>query len=146
MDSLPAIKKMTVVPVAGYDSFLLNLSGGHGPVFIRNLVVLEDKAGHTGVGETPGGEAIRRTLEQCVELVEGQRVGEMNDVLQSIEQRFGALDAQGRGLPTFDQRTTIHVLTAVESAFLDLMGQALGVSVAKLLGDGQQRDHVEVLG
>jgi glucarate dehydratase len=146
MDSLPAIKKMTVVPVAGYDSFLLNLSGGHGPVFIRNLVVLEDNAAHTGVGETPGGEAIRRTLEQCVELVEGQRVGEMNDVLQSIEQRFGALDAQGRGPQTFDQRTTIHVLTAVEAALLDLMGQALGVPVAKLLGEGQQRDSVEVLG
>jgi glucarate dehydratase len=34
----------------------------------------------------------------------------------------------------------------LESAFLDLMGQVLGVPVAKLLGDGQQRDSVEVLG
>ncbi len=146
MDSLPTITKMTVVPVAGYDSFLLNLSGGHGPVFIRNLVVLEDNAGHTGVGETPGGEAIRQTLEQCVELVVGRRVGEMNDVLQSIQQRFGAFDAGGRGVQTFDQRTTIHVRTAVEAAFFDLMGQALGVPVAKLLGEGQQRDCVDVLG
>jgi glucarate dehydratase len=137
---------MTVVPVAGYDSFLLNLSGGHGPVFIRNLVVLEDNAGHTGVGETPGGEAIRQTLEQCIALVVGQRVGEMNDVLQTIERRFGALDAGGRGVQTFDQRTTIHVQTAVEAAFLDLLGQALGVPVASLLGEGQQRDRVEVLG
>jgi glucarate dehydratase len=146
VDTLPAIKKMTVVPVAGYDSFLLNLSGGHGPVFIRNIVVLEDNAGHTGVGETPGGRSIRETLEQCVELVVGRRVGEMNDVLQAIQQRFGALDAGGRGQQTFDQRTTIHVLTAVESALLDLMGQALGVPVAKLLGDGQQRDSVDMLG
>jgi glucarate dehydratase len=146
MDRLPTVKKMTVVPVAGYDSFLLNLSGGHGPVFIRNLVVLEDNAGHTGVGETPGGETIRATLEKCTELVIGQRIGEMNDVLQCIQKQFGALDAGGRGQQTFDQRTTIHVLTAVESALLDLMGQALGVPVAKLLGDGQQRDSVEVLG
>jgi glucarate dehydratase len=146
MDSLPTIKKMTVVPVAGYDSFLLNLSGGHGPVFIRNLVVLEDNAGHIGVAETPGGEAIRRTLEQCVEPVVGRRVGEMNDVLQKIEVRFGALDSGGRGQQTFDQRTTIHVLTAVEAAFLDLMGQSLGVPVARLLSDGQQRDCVDVLG
>jgi glucarate dehydratase len=146
MDSLPTVKKMTVVPVAGYDSFLLNLSGGHGPVFTRNLVVLEDSAGRTGVGETPGGEAIRATLEKCKELVVGRRVGEMSDVLQSIQVRYGALDAGGRGVETFDQRTTIHVLTAVESALLDLMGQALGVSVAKLLGDGQQRDTVDVLG
>src|SRR5262249_45024331 len=32
------------------------------------------------------------------------------------------------------------------SALLDLMGRALGVPVAKLLGDGQQRHSVEVLG
>ena len=137
---------MTVIPVAGYDSFLLNLSGGHGPVFLRNLVVLEDNAGHTGVGETPGGESIRTTLEACVELVVGRRVGDMSDVLSAIQQRFGALDTGGRGVQTFDQRTTIHVLTAVEAAFLDLMGQVLGVPVAKLLGDGQQRDSVDVLG
>jgi glucarate dehydratase len=146
MDTLPTVTKMTVVPVAGYDSFLLNLSGGHGPVFVRNLVVLEDNAGRTGVGETPGGEAIRTTLEKCKDFVVGRRVGEMNNVLQSIQARYGALDAGGRGQQTFDQRTTIHVLTAVESALLDLMGQALGVSVAKLLGDGQRRDSVEVLG
>jgi glucarate dehydratase len=137
---------MAVVPIAGYDSFLLNLSGGHGPVFIRNLVVLEDNAGHVGVGETPGGETIRQTLERCIELVVGRRVGEMNDVLQKVELRYGALDAGGRGQQTFDQRTTIHVLTALEAAFLDLMGQTLGVPVAKLLGDGQQRDDVELLG
>jgi glucarate dehydratase len=146
MDWLPAIKRMTVVPVAGYDSFLLNLSGGHGPVFVRNLVVLEDNAGHTGVGETPGGESIRRTLEQCIELVVGRRVGEMNDLLKSIDERFGALDAGGRGVQTYDQRTTIHAQTAVEAAFLDLMGQELGVPVAKLLGEGQQRNRVDVLG
>jgi glucarate dehydratase len=146
MESLPTIKSMSVIPIAGYDSFLLNLSGGHGPVFVRNLVVLEDNAGRTGVGETPGGKAIRRTLEACVPLVVGRRVGAMGDVLAAIQNRFGALDSGGRGLQTFDLRTTIHVLTAVESAFLDLMGQALGVPVAKLLGDGQQRDRVEVLG
>jgi glucarate dehydratase len=145
-DSLPKITKMTVVPVAGYDSFLLNLSGGHGPVFIRNLVVLEDNAGHTGLGETPGGEAIRTTLEACAEIVVGRRVGELTDVLNRIQHTYGALDAGGRGEQTFDQRTTIHVLTAVEAALLDLIGQALGVPVAKLLGEGQQRDHVDVLG
>jgi glucarate dehydratase len=146
MDLLPTIRKMTVVPVAGYDSFLLNLSGGHGPVFIRNLVVLEDNDGRIGVGETPGGEAIRATLEKCTELIVNRRVGEMNDVLRKIQHCFSMLDAGGRGQQTFDQRTTIHVLTAVESAFLDLMGQTLGVPVAALLGDGQQRASVEVLG
>ena len=37
-------------------------------------------------------------------------------------------------------------MTAVESALLDLLGQHLGVPVAALLGEGQQRDAVEMLG
>jgi glucarate dehydratase len=137
---------MTVIPVAGHDSLLLNLSGGHGPVFTRNLVLLDDNAGRTGVGETPGGEAVRRTLEAAAELVVGRRVGEMNDVLTAMRTCFGSLDACGRGQQTFDQRVMIHAVTAVECAFLDLMGQALGVPIAKLLGHGQQRDSVEALG
>jgi glucarate dehydratase len=34
----------------------------------------------------------------------------------------------------------------VESALLDLLGQHLGVPVAALLGEGQQRDAVQMLG
>jgi glucarate dehydratase len=146
MNDLPLIRRMTVVPVAGYDSLLLNLSGGHAPVFARNLVLLEDNSGHIGVGEVPGGEAVRTTLEAAVDLVVGRRVGEMNDSLGAIAREFAGLDTQGRGQQTFDQRVMIHALTAVESAFLDLMGQALGVPVSKLLGEGQQRTSIEVLG
>ena len=69
---LPAIVEMKVVPVAGHDSMLLNLSGAHGPFFTRNLVILKDSAGHTGVGEVPGGENIRQTLEDARPLVIGQ--------------------------------------------------------------------------
>ncbi len=144
--SFPAISEMKVIPVAGYDSFLLNLSGGHGPVFIRNLVVLTDNAGNIGIGETPGGEAIRKTLENSKELVLGKRLGEMNNVLNEIRTKFSELDKEGRGNQTFDQRIMIHVLTALESAFLDLTGKTLGVPVAALLGDGIQRKKVEVLG
>jgi glucarate dehydratase len=146
LSDLPKIMRMTVIPVAGYDSLLLNLSGGHGPVFVRNLVLLEDNAGRMGVGETIGGEAVRQTLEAATDLVIGRRLGEINDVLAAIQQRYAGLDAGGRGLQTFDQRVMIHVVTAIESAFLDLTGQAFGVPVAKLLGDGQQRNSVEALG
>src|SRR5699024_942365 len=55
-------------------------------------------------------------------------------------------DTGGRGLQTFDMRTTVHAVTAIESALLDLHGQFLGVPVAELLGDGQQRDTVPILG
>jgi glucarate dehydratase len=54
--------------------------------------------------------------------------------------------ATGAGLQTFDLRTTIHVVTGIEAAMLDLLGQHLGVNVASLLGDGQQRSEVEMLG
>jgi glucarate dehydratase len=38
------------------------------------------------------------------------------------------------------------VLTAVEAPFLDLLGKYLEVPAAALLGDGQRRDRVKVLG
>jgi glucarate dehydratase len=137
---------MQVIPVAGRDSMLLNLSGAHFPFFTRNIVILKDNAGHTGLGEVPGGELIRRTLEDSKPLVIGRPVGAYHGVLNAIRGSFADRDAGGRGLQTFDLRTTIHVVTAVEAAMLDLLGQFLGVPVAALLGDGQQRSSVEVLG
>ena len=142
----PLVTTMRVIPVAGRDSMLLNLSGAHGPYFTRNLVVLEDNSGHTGVGEVPGGEAIRRTLEDAKPLVIGQPVATVNQILQHVRQRFADRDAGGRGQQTFDLRTTIHVVTAIEAALLDLLGQSLGLPVAALLGEGQQRSEVRTLG
>jgi glucarate dehydratase len=144
--STPVIRELRVVPVAGRDSMLLNLSGAHGPFFTRNLLILTDSAGHTGVGEVPGGEKIRQTLEDAHSLVVGQPIGSHLAVLQAMQREFANRDSGGRGLQTFDLRTTIHAVTAVESAFLDLLGQHLGVPVAALLGEGQQRDAVEMLG
>jgi glucarate dehydratase len=142
----PVVREMQVVPVAGRDSMLLNLSGAHAPFFTRNVVILTDSAGNTGVGEVPGGEAIRRTLEEARALVVGRSLGEHHLVLNAMRARFADRDAGGRGAQTFDQRTAIHALTAVESALLDLTGQLLDVPVAALLGDGVQRERVPVLG
>ncbi len=134
------------MPVAGRDSMLLNLSGAHGPFFTRNIVILTDTAGHTGVGEVPGGERIRQTLEDAKPFVVGQALGAYRNILQAIRERFRERDAGGRGPQTFDARTTIHAVTALEAALLDLLGQHLGVPVAALLGDGQQSADVDVLG
>lgn len=125
---------------------LLNLSGAHAPFFTRNLVVLQDSSGNAGVGEVPGGRRIRETLEESRELVVGSVLGDFNRVLAAIRSAFGSRDHQGRGSQTFDLRTTIHAVTAVECALLDLLGQFLGVPVADLLSDGQVRDEVDVLG
>ncbi len=146
MNSSPHITRLQAIPVAGRDGMLMNLSGAHGPFFTRNLVVLTDSAGRTGVGEVPGGEKIRQTLEDAAPLVVGQTVGNVQAVLRSVQQTFADRDAGGRGAQTFDLRTTIHAVTAIESALLDLLGQHLGVPVAALLGEGQQRESVEMLG
>lgn len=142
----PTVTKFSVHPVADRDSMELNLSGAHGPYFTRNIVVLEDSEGRTGLGEVPGGEKITQTLRDAESLVVGARVGDYKRVLRAIGDRFVDRDRGGRGGQTFDLRTTVHAVTAVESALLDLLGQHLEVPVAALLGEGKQRDSVRVLG
>jgi glucarate dehydratase len=142
----PTVTEMLVIPVAGDDSMLLNLSGAHAPVFTRNVVILKDNAGHIGAGEVPGGERIRQTLEDARPLVVGRSIAAYNSVLNLVREAFGNRDAAGRGAQTFDLRITVHAITALEAALLDLLGQHLDVPVAALLGEGQQRTEVPTLG
>lgn len=142
----PKVTDMSVIPVAGYDSMLLNLSGAHSPFFTRNIVILKDNSGHTGVSEVPGGEPIRKVLEESKSFIIDKPIGSYNNILNQIRQRYGDRDSGGRGFQTFDLRITIHAITALETALLDLLGQFLNVPVAALLGTGQQRQKVEMLG
>ena len=142
----PIVQSIRAIPVAGHDSMLLNLSGAHGPYFTRNILIIEDNSGNIGVGEIPGGEKILATLNDAKQLILGQPIGEYKNLLQNIQRNFADRDQSGRGQQTYDLRTTIHVLTAYESALLDLLGKHLQVNVASLLGDGQQRTEVDVLG
>jgi glucarate dehydratase len=144
--STPLIQTLQVIPVAGRDSMLLNLSGAHGPFFTRNIVVLTDSDGHIGVGEVPGGENIRQTIEDARDLLVGRPIGDYRRILRQARDRFADRDAGGRGLQTFDLRVTIHAITALEAALLDVFGQHLDLPVAALLGEGQQREAIEVLG
>src|SRR5271155_4042902 len=102
VSSSPKVTEMLVVPVAGHDDMLLNLSGAHGPFFTRNVVILRDSAGNTGLGEVPGGERIRQTLEEARPLVVGKASSERDAVLKSVRERFGERDSGGRGIQTFD--------------------------------------------
>ncbi|AUI50351.1 enolase C-terminal domain-like protein [Arthrobacter crystallopoietes] len=142
----PTIVSVEAVPVAGHDSMLLNLSGAHGPFFTRNIAIITDSNGNTGLGEVPGGEAIRSTIEEAGSILVGQPISLYRQLLRKVSVAFADRDAGGRGAQTFDLRTTIHAVTALESGLLDLMGQHLGVPVAELLGEGQQRDKVQMLG
>ena len=121
----PRVIDMQVIPVAGRDSMLLNLSGAHAPFFTRNIVILTDNSGHTGVGEVPGGEKIRQTIADARSLLLGRPITEYLGLLHRVREAFADRDAGGRGAQTFDLRVTIHAVTALESALLDLLGQYL---------------------
>jgi len=148
----PVITAMQVIPVAGYDSMLLNLCGAHAPFFTRNLVLLTDSAGHTGIGEVPGGAGILAALERSVPLVVGTEIGRYNRTLNAIRAAIGghhqvtsAAEAEVLKQPHEINLRLDNVVTAVEAALLDLLGQHLGVPVCELLGSGQQRDSVPML-
>ena len=141
----PVVTSMRVVPVAGHDSMLLNLSGAHAPLFTRNIVILTDSLGNTGLGEVPGGDAIAQTLEDARELIVGEQIGGYRTLLRKVRTTFAERDAGGRGAQTFDLRITIHAVAALECALLDLLGQFLGVPMAELLGEGQARAAVPML-
>lgn len=143
---LPKIAAMRVVPVAGRDSMLMNLSGAHAPYFTRNIVILRDSLGHTGLGEVPGGQKITALLEEAVPMVVGRFVADYRQVKQDMRRAFSHRDIGGRGMQTFDLRTAVHAITAVEAAMLDLLGQFVELPVAALLGEGMQRRKVKALG
>lgn len=142
----PTIADIEVVPIAGHDSMLMNLSGAHGPYFTRNIAIVTDSDGRTGLGEVPGGEPIRATIAEAASSLIGRPVSLYRTLLRETREVFGPQDAAGRGDQTFDLRTAVHAVTALESCLLDLHGQYLGVPVAELLGDGQQRASVPMLG
>ena len=144
--SVPIITSMQVIPVAGYDSMLMNIGGAHGPYFTRNIVILTDSAGHVGVGEAPGGSTIENALKDACAHVEGRPISILNRIVNDMHQGYldSDYDTFGKGAWTFELR--VNAVAALESALLDLMGQFLNVPVAELLGGGKQRDEVTVLG
>ena len=146
MSNTPKVAAMEVFPVAGKDCMELNLSGAHAPYFTRNVVVITDDRGNTGIGEVPGGQKITKALEDVKHLVEGTSVADYKMTLRRINEWLSAnIKDDVRGQQTFDLRTGVHVVTAVETPLLDLLGQYLEVPMAALLGDGIQRDRVRFL-
>ncbi len=112
----PVITKMEVYPVAGKDCMELNLSGAHAPFFTRNIVILYADNGEMGVGEVPGGKKITDTLLECVPLVTGTKISEYKSTLLKVKEYLDSKgEADVRGNQTFDLRTGVHVITAIEA-------------------------------
>ena len=143
---IPTVEKMEIYPVAGHDCMELNLSGAHAPYFTRNIVILTDSNGVEGVGEVPGGEKITKALEDVKHLVLGTRISDYKQTLNKVREWLNAnIKDDVRGLQTFDLRTGVHVVTAIEAPLLDLLGKFLEVPAAALMGDGIQRERVRFL-
>lgn len=146
----PIVTEMQVIPVAGYDSMLMTLSGAHAPYFTRNLVILKDNAGHTGIGEIHGGDYTCDALKSCIPLVIGQPVGKYRAILDSIHKASTrSAEDDGEGIQSLDiskLKFVVKAEWAIECALLDLLGQYLDLPMCEMLGDGKQRDQVETLG
>ena len=149
----PTIVEMRVIPVAGRDSMLLNLCGAHAPYFTRILVLLKDSAGRTGMGEVPGSNGILLALQKLVPLVEGTEIGHHRRTLNQLRAAISGVSHQvtsSAEAAVMKQPHEINlrlenVVTAVEAALFDLLGQFMGLPLCELLGDGQQRSHVPML-
>ena len=140
----PTIAKADVSPGAGHDSMLLNLAGAHQPWFTRDVVVLTDSEGRLGLGEVPGARRITTAIRDGFAAVIGRPVTSHRRILRDVARAVAGRD-DTTAFWTFE-RTAIHAVTAIEAALLDLFGQLVGLPVAELLGEGQQRDEVRVLG
>lgn len=146
----PIVTEMQVIPVAGYDSMSMTLSGAHAPFFTRNLVIIKDNTGSTGIGEIHGGEYTKKSLEACIPIVVGKEIGMYRAVLREIHRTYKrAADDDGAGIQNLDMNKLKYVVKAewaIECAMLDLLGQYLEMPLCELMGEGKQRDKIETLG
>lgn len=150
MSDTPVINTMRVVPVAGYDSMLLNIGGAHNCYFTRILVFLTDSSGNVGVGETPCHASTLQLLERFRPLIVGSSLMRVNATLSQLF----ASDARSQQtshtndihIPQMNPEKFYNAAAAIEAALLDLQGKFLNLPVADLLASGKQRDRIPVLG
>ena len=150
MSGSPVINSMRIVPVAGYDSMLLNIGGAHNCFFTRIIVILTDSAGHTGVGETPCHASTLQLLEQFRPLIEGSSLLRLNATLSQLfnsearqQQTSHTNDIH---IPQMNPEKFYNAAAAIEAALLDLQGKLFNLPVADLLASGKQRDRIPMLG
>jgi len=90
--SSPIVTQMKVIPVAGYDGMLMTLSGAHAPYFTRNIVIITDNSGNTGIGEIHGGDYTCDALKSCIPLVVGKPIASYRGILRDIHKAVGGTD------------------------------------------------------
>ena len=137
----PHIQEFHITPIAVTDPPLLNSVGLHQPYALRTIIQLITNDGITGISEIPGNVQINSILEQSREVVVGLDPFQLNHLKNQLDTRYATLDSDERGDNPWDQRTLVHVFSALEVACLDIQGKILGRPVVDLLG-GRCRDVV----
>ena len=132
------ISEIHITPVAVPDPPLLNAAGLHAPYALRIIIEIVSDDGLSGWGEIPGSDATLSALEQAADRLIGMDPWALN----AIDAKLEALaKPDERGATPWDQRTGVHVKSAIEVACYDLMGKSVGRPVVDLLG-GPARERV----
>ena len=132
------IHNIRITPVAMPDPPLLNAAGLHAPYALRLIIEIVNADGISGWGEIPGSEATRAALHAAAERIIDMDPWQLN----AINARLDELAHEDeRGATPWDQRSWVHVKSAIEVACYDLMGKSVGKPVADLLG-GIVRERV----
>ena len=118
------ITNLRITPIALPDPPILSSAGAHGPYFLRTVLEIETNAGVTGIGETRGGAAIVKAMEETRSWL----IGESPFAYRRFQPRLAQAPAA--------------IYPGIELACLDLIGRLTGRRAAELLG-GPVREKVE---
>ena len=132
------INEIHITPVAVPDPPLLNAAGLHAPFALRLIIELVSADGISGWGEIPGSEATLSALNHAADHLVGMDPWGLNAIDAKLET---LAKPDERGATPWDQRTWVHVRSAIEVACYDLLGKSVGRPVVDLLG-GPARECV----
>jgi len=132
------ISEIHITPVAVPDPPLLNAAGLHAPYALRIVIEIVSADGLSGWGEIPGSEATLAALAHAADHLIGLDPWALNAIFAKLE---SLAQPDARGANPWDQRTWVHVRSAIEVACYDLMGKSVGRPVVDLLG-GPARERV----
>ncbi|MEN9684651.1 MAG: hypothetical protein RLZZ28_437 [Bacteroidota bacterium] len=137
----PKIREMYVTPIAVVDPPLLNAAGLHAPYALRIIIELVTDDNISGISEIPGDIAIEKVLEKSRPFIVGNDPFQLNRIKDTLVANFGTDKISERGDAPWDQRTLVHLFSAIEVACLDIMGKIINRPIVDILG-GKRRDAV----
>src|SRR4030095_6225146 len=137
----PKIKEFHITPIAVVDPPLFNAAGLHAPYALRTVVELVTEDNISGISEIPGNIAIDKALDKSKPLIIGQDPFHLNQIRDILIAHFGIDKISERGDAPWDQRTLVHIFSAIEVACLDIIGKCINRPVVDLLG-GARRESV----